>query len=339
VFQILNRNRVQLAPYDQANLDYFDGGFVHGDWERSYRGARRMVELAPAAGHARFALGLTAIITNRPAEAIAVFSRIDTGRGWGARWAARIDNLVARAHHQLGRHDEELRWARLAIAAEPSTGWTRVAEIRALAALGRFEQAKQRAEEATLFPETRNTWEPFVPGELLFETARELQAHGSASLGREFFQRAADWYRGRPATEAMARPRRLGLAAALYGLGQWDEAREIYAELLAQDADDVAALGGLGVIAQRRGDREAAERMVDRLARERRPYLFGVPSYWAARVVALGGDRQRAVALLVQARRDGAARIYHFHLEQDLDALRGYPPYVDLLTPRPSTPP
>jgi DNA-binding SARP family transcriptional activator/TolB-like protein len=339
VFRILNRNRVQLAPYDQANLDYFDGGFVHGDWERSYQGARRMVELAPAAAHARFALGLTAIITNRPAEAIEVFGRIDTGRGWGARWAARIDNLAARAHHQLARHEEELRWARRAIAAEPSTGWTRVAEIRALAALGRFEQAKQRTEEAALFPETRNTWEPFVPGELLYEAARELRAHGSASLGRELFQRAADWYRGRPAAEATARPRRLGLAAALYGLGQWDEAREVYAGLLAEDADDVSALGGLGVIAQREGDREGAERMVARLEREQRPYLFGAPRHWAARIVALGGDQQRAVGLLVQARREGAARIYHFHLEQDLDVLREYPPYIDLLTPRASTPP
>jgi DNA-binding SARP family transcriptional activator/TolB-like protein len=339
VFQILNRNRVQLAPYDQANLDYFDGGFVHGDWERSYQGARRMVELAPAAGHARFALGLTAIITNRPAEAVAVFSRIDTGRGWGLRWAARIDNLMARAHHQLGRHEEELRWARRAIAAEPNTGWTRLAEVRALAALGRFEQARRRAEEAALFPETRNTWEPFVPGEFLYESGRELRAHGSASLGREFFQRSADWYRSRPAAEAAARSRRLGLAAAWYDLGQRDEAREIYEVLVAEDADDVAALGGRGVIAQREGDREGAERIVARLERERRAYLFGAPRLWAARIVALGGDRQRAVGMLVQARREGAARIYHFHLEQDLDSLREYPPYIDLLTPRLSTPP
>jgi DNA-binding SARP family transcriptional activator/TolB-like protein len=339
VFRILNRNRAQLAPYDQANLDYFDGGFVHGDWERSYQGARRMVELAPAAGHARFALGLTAIITNRPAEAIAVFRRIDTGRGWGNRWEARIDNLIARAHHQLGRHEEELRWARRTIAAEPNTGWTRLAEVRALAALGRFEQARQRAEEAAPFPETRNTWEPFVPGEFLYEAGRELRAHGSAALSREFFQRAVDWYRGAPPPGTVPRSRRLGLAAALYGLGQWDEAREVYAGLLAEDPNDVAALGGQGVIAQRAGDREGAELNAARLERERRPYLFGAPRYWAARIVALGGDRQRAVRLLVQARREGAARIYHFHLEQDLDSLREYPPYIDLLTPRASTPP
>jgi predicted Zn-dependent protease len=125
----------------------------------------------------------------------------------------------------------------------------------------------------------------------------------------------------------------------LYGLGQWDEAREVYAGLLAEDPNDVAALGGQGVIAQRAGDREGAELNAARLERERRPYLFGAPRYWAARIVALGGDRQRAVRLLVQARREGAARIYHFHLEQDLDSLREYPPYIDLLTPRASTPP
>ena len=338
VFRILNRNRTQLAPYDQANLDYFDGGFVHGDWERSYQGARRMVELAPAAGHARFALGLTAIITNRPAEAIAVFRHIDTGRGWGARWAARINNLMARAHHQLGRHDEELRWARRAREVEPNTGWTRLAEVRALAALGRFELAKQRAEEGALFPETRNTWEPFVPGEFLYEAGRELRAHGSASLGSEFYQRAADWYRGRPPSEVASRPRPLGLAAALYSLGQWDEALDIYAGLWAEDPTNVAALGGQGLIAQRGGDREGAERVVALLEREERPYLFGVPRYWAARIVAMGGNRQRAVALLVRARREGTSRIYHFHLEQDFDSLSEYPPYIALVAPQSSLP-
>jgi tetratricopeptide (TPR) repeat protein len=337
VFQILNRNRAQLAPYDQANLDYFDGGFVHGDWERSYQGARRMVELAPAAGHALFALGLTAVITNRPAEAISVFGRIDTDEGWGSRWVARINNLMARAHHQLGRHDAELRWARRAREAEPNAGWTRLAEVRALAALGRYDEAKRRAEEGALFPETRNSWEPFVPGEFLFEAGRELRAHGSPALGQQLYQQAVEWYRSRPAAETAMRTRRLGLAATLYASGRWDEAREIYASLSALDSADVAALGGLGVIAQRQGRAEEAERTVASLERETRPYLFGVPRYWAARIVALGGDRERAFGLLIRARREGTSRIYFFHLEQDLDSLRDYPPYRDLLSPRPAT--
>lgn len=339
VFQILNRNRAQLAPYDQANLDYFDGGFVHGDWERSYQGARRMVELAPAAGHALFALGLTAIITNRPGEAISVFSRIDTDAGWGGRWAARITNLMARAHHQLGRHDAELRWARRTRAAEPNAGWTRLAEIRALAALGRFDEAGRRAEEGALFPETRNSWEPFVPGELLYEAGRELRAHGSPALAERMYLQAIEWYRSRPAEEEATRARRLGLAATLYASGRWDEAREIYAALSTEDSTDVAARGGLGVIAMRNGKPGEAERMVTLLEGERRPYLFGVPRFWAARIVALGGDRERALALLIRARREGTSRIYFFHLEQDFDSLRGYPAYRDLLSPRPATPP
>src|SRR4029450_640295 len=83
LFDILDGNRANLAAYDEANLDYFYAGFVRGDWETSYRGARRMLELAPGAAHAFFAAGLTAQITNRPGEAIDVLRRVDTREGWG----------------------------------------------------------------------------------------------------------------------------------------------------------------------------------------------------------------------------------------------------------------
>lgn len=335
LFQILNRNRGQLAPYDQANLDYFDGGFVHGDWERSYRGAHRMVQLAPAAGHALFALGITAIITNRPAEATAALGAIDTQAGWGKRWSARIDNLQARARHQLGRHEAELRSARRMIEAEPNAGWARLQEVRALAALGRTADAVRRAEEGAELPPSSSSWEPFVPGEFLYEAGRELRAHGSLEASRRILERAASWYEGQQADGVdTSRTHRLGLAAARYALERLDEAAAIYAGVVADDSTNVAALGGLGAVAERQGRRAEAERYVQRLDRIRRPYLFGAAKYAAARIVALGGDRERAVAFLYRARQEGMARIYNFHLEQDFDSLKAYLPYRNLLQPR-----
>jgi DNA-binding SARP family transcriptional activator/TolB-like protein len=76
LFRVLDLNRASLAPYDEANLDYFYSGFVRGDWEASYRGGQRMLELAPGAGHAIYAAGLAAQITNRPDEAADVLQRI-----------------------------------------------------------------------------------------------------------------------------------------------------------------------------------------------------------------------------------------------------------------------
>lgn len=337
LFQILNRNRGQLAPYDQANLDYFDGGFVHGDWERSYQGSRGMVQLAPAAGHALFALGMTAIITNRPAEATRALRDIDTTTGWGKRWNTRIHNLLARANHQLGRHDVELGSARRMIVSEPNAGWARLQEIRALAALGRFDEAVGRAEQGAALPPAPTSWEPFLPGEFLYEAGRELRAHGSPPAAHRVLERAATWYEKLPPAEARSRAQRVGLAAVQYALARYDAAAAIYGDLLAEDSSDVAALGGLGAIAVRQGRRTDAERFVGSLEQQRRPYLFGAPRYAAARIVALEGDRERAVTLLHQARREGMARIYNFHLEQDFDSLRDYPPYRDLVRPRPAT--
>lgn len=339
LFGILNVNRAQLAPYDQANLDYFDGGFVHGDWERSYQGARRMVELAPAAAHPLFALGLTATITNRPAEAIVALGRVNTAVGWGRRWAARIELLLSRAYHQLGDHDPELRWARRARATEPNAGWTRLAEVRALAALHRFEEAKRAADEGAALPETRNTWEAFIPGDFLFESGREFRAHGAPELGQRLIERAAEWYGGPPASEAASRGRRLGLASALYALNRLDDARNVYSALLEKDSTDIVACGGLGLIAQRQNNPAEAARLLNRLQEESRPYLFGVPRFLQARIAAVGGDRERAVAYLHQARQEGTSRIYNFHLEEDLDSLQDYPAYRDLVRPRVSTAP
>jgi tetratricopeptide (TPR) repeat protein len=176
LFRILDRNRGQLASYDEANLDYFYAGFVRGDWEMSYRGGRRMLELAPGTGHALYAAGLTAQITNRPHEAIEVLRRIDTKEGWGKAWAPRVYNLLARSYHQLGDYRNDLEWAKQLRASEPNVGWTRLEAVNATAALGDAKGALGLAVEGAAFPTTTDTWEDYSPGDFLWQAGRELRA-------------------------------------------------------------------------------------------------------------------------------------------------------------------
>lgn len=333
LFTILSQHRTQLAPYDQANLEYFYGGFVLGDWERSYHGARRMAQLAPAAAHALFALGLTAVITSRSGEAVDLLTRIDTETGWGKDWSLRIWNVLTWGNHQLGRHNAELQIARRMRQHEPDAGWTRLHEIRALIALGRIRESLLRADEATAFPRTSNTWEPFSPGDLLYQTGRELRAHGNPEPAADLFQRAEQWF----ATQTSEPGARQSRADAVYALERWDDAAAIYDSLLRLDTTNVVLLGSLGATAQRRGASGTADSVLHMLETERRPYLFGSPRYQAARIVALRGERDRAVALLRQARREGSARIQFFHLERDFESLQDYSPFRDLLQPRPAS--
>jgi DNA-binding SARP family transcriptional activator/TolB-like protein len=338
LFRILDHNRAKLAAYDEANLDYFYGGFVRGDWETSYGGARRMVTFAPAAAHALYAAGLTAQITNRPREAVEVLQRIDMREGWAKAWAPRVLNLLARSHHQLGEYEQDLEWAKQLRESERNVGWTHLAEVRALAALGRDREAVAAAVDGATFPVTTETWEDYSPGDFLWQAGRELRAHGSDSVAREVFQRADRWYASRPVAEQATRAHRLGKARILEYLERPGDAREIYAALAAEDTLSIEYLGGLGATSARLGRFDEADSIAARLVGDPRPFTFGAPRFWAARIAAVKGDRGGAVALLHRARREGHARLYLYHTERDFDGLRDFPAFRELLQQRTSPP-
>ena len=338
LFQILDHNRANLAPYDEANLDYFYAGFVRGDWEASYRGGRRMIELAPGAGHAFYAAGLTAQITNRPQEAVETLMRVDTEAGWGKAWAPRVYNLIARSYHQLGNYQQELVWAKRLRDSEPNVGWTRLEQVKATAALGRGKEAFDLAVEGAAFPPTTETWEDYSPGDFLWQSGRELRAHGHGDLARDAFQRAERWFASRPADERATRGHRRATARVLVDLERWDDARAIYQVLHNEDPAAVEHLGALGVLSARLGRMTEADSIAARLVADARPWLFGAPRLWAARIAAVKGDREGAIALIRQALREGSARLYLLHAEHDFEPLRDSPAFREILAPRSAGP-
>jgi predicted Zn-dependent protease len=187
------------------------------------------------------------------------------------------------------------------------------------------------------------------PGQLMREVAVELRAHGQAAAADSVFARALGWFAERPSAERRVMAHRITLAGTLYDAGRFDEARRAYEELAAErrreakgfarnnvehlvtdPGDDPFYQGALGALAARRGDSKAAREADRALAALRGPYLAGMPTYWRARIAALLGDHDRALALLRTALQEGRTYL-ELHGEADFVSLRDMPEFRDLV--------
>ena len=122
-------------------------------------------------------------------------------------------------------------------------------------------------------------------------------------------------------------------------LERWDDARSVYAALYAEDSTTVEHLGALGVLSARLGQMAEADSIGARLVGDDRPYTFGAPRLWAARIAAVKGDRGAAASFIRQALREGFARLYLLHADQDFETLRDLPAFREILRPRSSPAP
>jgi len=146
--------------------------------------------------------------------------------------------------------------------------------------------------------------------------------------------RAIDWYRNRPPGEAARENNRFNLARALYLAEQWGEAGTIFEELAKEYPDEIRYKGYLGALAARRGDREQALMISTEVASIDRPYLFGENTYWRASIAALLGESEQAVELLREAFAQGRAYVVGLHRDINLESLRDFAPFQELLRPK-----
>jgi hypothetical protein len=169
-------------------------------------------------------------------------------------------------------------------------------------------------------------------GNLLFATALELRAHGHRQESVKMAERAVEWLRGRPPDEAR-KARRL-LASSLRLAERWEEATPIYQALAGESPDDIDRAGALGILAAHRGERAEAPRVSERLRRLERPYLLGENTLMRARIAAWLGEKDQAVDLLRTAFAEGVFHDIFPHRDMDLEPLRGYPPFEELIQAR-----
>jgi len=278
-----------------------------------------------------FNCGLYALMVNRPREAITALATVNPydstqlGSGWYGYWDA-----LTLTYHLLGDHDEELKQAARGRIQYPTLRATLYYEMRALSALGRTEEIWKRCDEASTLPYQQEEW---TPGGVMNACAEELRFHGFLDASRQAAARAIAWRTSQPDSILQRSGSQSALARSYYVAERWSEARKMYARLSREQPDDIDLRGQLGVIAARVGDTSEAKTILGILKKINRPYLFGAHTYWRARITSLLGEKEEAVRLLRDALSHGVSYA-DLHADMDLEPLRDYPPFQELVKPR-----
>src|SRR6266581_4384874 len=343
----VERSPGRLAPLDRLYLTWVLAQ-SRGDRERALETAREMAALAPNS-ETLWLVAQCALALNRPREMAAALTQLgpDRGlfRGWSVYWF-----YLSFAHHLVGDHRRELKDALEGRRRHPGELTVLAAEVRALAALGRTADVTERLAEAPSFP-PQPGWSP---ADIALIAALELAAHDHRADAPAAGAWAVRWLEGRPAEEAHSQANRFRLALAYYIGGRVDDTRRLLEELASERASgppDYATMrwigvitgdspgpltfqGFLGIVAareQRRADALHADRTLQGMSPR---YLYGRNTMWRARIHAVLGERDTAVALVQEAFAQGYPRGGVMHLFPSLRSLRDYPPYQELLTPK-----
>ena len=340
----LERHVERFAPLDRSYLAWVLAT-CRGDGPEALRAARAMANLAPGS-EALYLLAEDAMALNRPHEAVDALEALGPDRGFTRGWWVYWYDLTT-ALHLLGDHRRELQQALEGVRRFPDNPQILTTEVRALAALGRVAELRRRIAASVNFPPARG----WAPADVLLLAAVELRAHGHAPEADTTLAEARDWLAARPPAEAASQAHQFRVALVAYTAGRLADARRGFERLAADRSpgrsDSLAAvavmgdgwdqmdfLGYRGAIAARQGKRDEALRIDQLLARVQRPYLFGRPAVWRARIQALLGERDAAVALLRDAFARGYPHAHGLHVDLAFESLRDYGPFRELLTPK-----
>jgi len=318
--------RNELSPYERLIVDWYDAA-LRGRNAEKLAAAVEAEKLAPTNYLVNYIVGQGLIHLNRPRAALATFAKVPY-----PEWAARTGSaawrfaLAARARHMLADYEGELRETRDALRVEPQSLGYRGALSRALVALGRVDEALRQIDDTLLLPGSAGT--------NMLSVALELRAHGHREASLNLANRAVTWYRGRSPEMAKTESVRAGLATALYVAEKWDEARTAFAVLVTDFPEAIDYRGFVGALAARRGDRQEALKRTVELRRLDRPYVYGLHTYWQARIAALLGVKDQAVDLMREAFAQGLTFTVDIHCDMDLEALADNPPFRELMRPK-----
>jgi tetratricopeptide (TPR) repeat protein len=272
--------------------------------------------------------GLVAAKNNRPREAVKALSMLDPEGIWAKDWPYYWD-VMTQAYHMLGRYRAELKQARRGRRQFPEAMLLLASELRALAALGRTKEIDSLVDQILNMKSDMT----YAPGRLMLRTGRALRAHGFIKESRRLFDRAVQWIQARPDEEKAKTDYQEVMAYAYYGDEKWPESRILYEGLLKEDPENLHYLRMCGVLAARRGDREEALRISKQLEEIKKPYLWGYPTYHRACIASLLGEKETAVRLLHEAISQGSV-YWNLYQDMDLDPLRDYPPFKELIRPK-----
>ena len=229
----------------------------------------------------------------------------------------------------LGQHDQELTSARKARNQYPDLLGVLYFEARALAVLGKAEDASHLLDQSVNLPPQAGA----TPGSVAYLTGLEFLAHGDSVAAEGAFARAVAWYQKLP--EQQQSGELMGYGEALYYARRYAEAGEVFGRVCTSTPNTPPCLGWAGLVKARSGQRQEALALkqaigkTDSTPRSR----IAQQAYWQARIAAVVGDRDGAVELFRRAFTYGWAHGAEDHREYDFRALLDYPPFTELLKP------
>ena len=310
-----------LLPADNARLD-ISVGFCHRDWPRLYQAAVELVRDAPEVGEFAWYLSIGQRYAGRPREAVTRLRRLDRWR-FGADFEGTYWNALIWSLHQAEDYRGALKAIEQMRRATPDDQLLARYEMRNQAAVGQADRVNAIFDRRTV---KSSLDEP--AGRDMIDAGEELVAHGYSDAGRAACARAAAWYSHRPASETGQYGHRELIARALYCAGRWEEARVIYQGLASEDSTNLLVWARVGGLAARRGDSVEVARVEQWLAQ--RDTSFMGP-YARARLAAIKGDPERAMALLQNAWERGMPTFEFGHIDPDLTLLWKHPLWHDLV--------
>ena len=325
--QKVEKSRADLSSAERIYLDWLQG-LLHGDLETQLRSVRQLVSVQTGRNW-NYLNALDANLNNYPQEAADLLARSDPYNEAWKDWSRNYWSVLTTAHHMLGNYERELKEARRGRKQFPESIYMLANEVDAVAALGRIKDLQKLFEESKILPPLSN----YSPGIIMLRAGRELRAHGYKEDSVRVLNQALQWFENRPDQEKASVGNRYSRARTFYVLGRWAEAKELFEELHRDVPDNYNYLAFLGVTAARMGDKEGALKISKELEEDKRPYLFGNPTYWRARIASLLGDKEGTVNLLRQAIKQGYA-YPNIHPTEDFESLADYPSYIQLMKPK-----
>jgi len=229
-----------------------------------------------------------------------------------------------------GEYGRELTEASRARAMYPDRVYALIGSMRSLGALNRPGDIESLLSHADSLPPDPNG---MTVADLGLEASIELQAHGNVGAARSIAARSLHWLNGTLLKRRPAFADRLLRARLLYGIGDWKGAGDS-ADVLAKEQPVRAdVLGLVGAAAARRADTATAERIDRALAALSHDHDLGLAVLNQARIAAVLGRRDSAVARLRRTFDQAHEFDLWVHRDADFLALRGYAPFDAVMRP------
>jgi tetratricopeptide (TPR) repeat protein len=327
----VEKTKEALSPLDLLEFNHLKARY-QGDLAGTLRASRQAA--LTLKGMALYTWGYHALNDNHPREAVKALSMLDPEGVWLKNWPY-YWSVLTFAYHMLGRHRTELKQARRGRRQFPESMIILICELRALSALGRIEEIERLVDQSlnVNLKSALFTDPTYHHARVLNEVSPVLRVHGFRQGSLRIADRAVRWMQERPNEEKTRKDYREILGQTYYLSEKWPESQVIYEGLSKEDPENPSYLRMLGALAARRGDREEALRISKQLEDIKKPYLYGYPAYHRACIASLLGEKEAAMRLLREAVSQG--RYYgYLYLDMDLEPLRDYPPFKELIRPK-----